>query len=272
METEITRICSTWRSKVISFIKQKDKLLNPQLYTQQPTETPTGINVNLFDDDFGDQESSEDDSDNESDESFVYRARNRSIDNNQSTNNQSANLFESSNDQSNLTHQSAEPQRSTTNALTREQEIDAEIAKYLNFNKVEFAELCTSRGLTRQDSKKFEPVGAIVWEFWRRKKTTYPIIYNCIKTVLQAPTSSSAIERIFSQISSFVTHNKNAFKSKNLLALIQVSQMDDFLRIAQDCFRQHNIKFSFRKETASENISPDFLSDLTADDSLLNFE
>ena len=67
MEVEISRICSSWRSKVISYIKQKDKLLNPNLYVEQPTETPVGLNRNLFDDDFEDNESN-DESDDESDD------------------------------------------------------------------------------------------------------------------------------------------------------------------------------------------------------------
>ena len=259
MEIEITRICSTWRSKVISYIKQKDKLLNPNLYVEQPTKTPAGLNRNLFDDDLEDNESNdEDQSDDESVESFVFQR------------NQSANLFESSNDQSNLTNQSAAEISRPTVALTREQQVDAEILKYSNFNKEEFAALCATRGLTRENPKKFEPVGAIVWEFWRKNKNVYPILYQCIKPLLQAPTSSSAIERSFSQISAFVTHNKNAFKSKNLLALIQISQMDDFLRISQDCFRQNDVKFSFKKVISNpENIEND---DLPSDDSLLIFD
>ena len=265
MEVEISRICSSWRSKVISYIKQKDKLLNPNLYVEQPTETPVGLNRNLFDDDFEDNESNDDDSsDDESVESFVFQ-RNATT-----SNNQSANLFESSNDQSNLTNRSlAETSRSTV-ALTREQQVDAEILKYLNFNKEEFAALCATRGLTREDPKKFESVGAIVWEFWRKNKNTYPILYQCIKPILQAPTSSSAIERAFSKVSAFVTHNKNAFKSKNLLSLIQISQMEDFLRISQDCFRQNNVEFSFKKVISN---SVDIENDETpSDDSLLIFD
>ena len=265
MEVEISRICSTWRSKVISYIKQKDKLLNPELYTEHRTEKPNNLNMNLFDDDLGDRESSDDDSsDDDSAESFVF-GRNYSTDNNQS-----GNLFESSNDQSHITNQSNNDTQTTTSALTREQQIDAELTKYLNFNKEEFDKLCSDRGLTRKNPKKFEPVGAIVWEFWRQNKSKYPIIYNCIKTVLHAPTSSSAIERVFSKISAFVTHNKNAFKSKNLLALIQISQMDDFLTISQDCFRQNNVDFKFTK-TTEESADNDF-TDLFSDDPLLNFD
>ena len=91
-----------------------------------------------------------------------------------------------------------------------------------------------------------------------------------IKCVIQAPTSSSAIEREFSKISAFVTHQKNSFKSKNLLHLIQISEMDNFLRIASDCFRQNNVDFSFKilnEDEISLHTSP-----LVVDDSLLCFD
>ena len=130
--------------------------------------------------------------------------------------------------------------------------------------------MCDERGLIRTNLKKFEPVGEIVWEFWRLNKNKYPIIYQCIKCIIQAPTSSSAIEREFSKISAFVTHQKNAFKSKNLLALIQISEMDDFLRISNDCFRQNGVAFSF-KTLNQEEISNQ-TSNIVADDSLLNFD
>lgn len=265
MEAKISSICSSWRSKVISYIKQKDKLLNPNLYMEQPTATPVGLNRNLFDDDLEVNESNDDDSSDDESAESSYQRRNAT-----STINQSANLFESSNDRSNLTNQSMAEIQTSTNALTREQQVDAEILKYLNYNKEEFATLCATRGFTREDPKKFEPVGAIVWEFWRKNKNTYPILYQCIKPILQAPTSSSAIERAFSKISAFVTHNKNAFKSANLLSLIQISQMEDFLRISQDCFRQNNVEFTFTKVTSnSEDIEDD---DVPSDDSLLIFD
>ena len=181
--------------------------------------------------------------------------------------NNSEPLFNSSHDISNSTvpaNRSLE--QTNSNTTNRAMEVEAEIEKYQNFDREAFTRLCDDFGLKRANSKQFEPVGGIVWEFWRRNKNKYPIIYEAIKCIIQAPTSSSAIEREFSKVSAFVTHQKNAFKSKNLLALIQISEMDDFLRISSDCFRQNNTTFRFKnlndddmRNQSSNLISDDFL-------------
>ena len=265
METEIKRMCSTWRSQVISYIKEKDRLLNPELYVDKPPTPNAGRNPNLFDDDLVDDDPAESgtSSDSTSDDDSMFQTNEVST--------HSANLFEDSHDVSNATLPQNDPSpQPLSNATNREKEIDAELERYQNFNREEFAQLCNEMGLKRSDSKEFEPVGKIVWQFWRRNKNRYPIIYECIKCIITSPTSSSAIEREFSKISAFVTHHKNAFKSPNLLALIQLSEMDDFLRVSSDCFRQNNIEFNFKNLNESEiSAMP---SCLTVDDILLNFD
>ena len=264
LETEISRLCSTWRDQVISTIKEKDRLLNPELYAEVQSSVSAGRNPNLFDDDCyddNDQLDSNTSSESMSDDDFLFPLNEVS--------NHSAPLFDSSHDNSNVNIPEAQ-NSNISSAAKREKEIDDELEKYRNFNKDDFEKLCTENGLSRRNSKKFEPVGSIVWEFWRQNKNKYPIIYECIKCVIQAPTSSSAIEREFSKISAFVTHQKNSFKSKNLLHLIQISEMDNFLRIASDCFRQNNVDFSFKilnEDEISLQTSP-----LIADDSLLCFD
>ena len=64
-------------------------------------------------------------------------------------------------------------------------------------------------------------------------------------------TSSSAIERLFSRVSAFVTKQKNCFKSKNLLALLHISEMDDFQRVSADSFRQNGIQYDVVDEVAA---------------------
>ena len=271
LEIQITKICGAWRGQVISYIKEKDRILNPDLYNEDYTPDKS-LDPDLFDDlyernNLNSSSSSLDEEANEETNSFVLPESNVSWENT----GHSANLFDSSHEQSNIA-ENAQP-ISNSKARNRENEIDAELDKYLDFDKHEFQALCLSRGYKtyRQDSSKYYSIGAITWEYWRTNKHRYPIIYAAIKPILTAPTSSSAIERLFSKISGFVTHHKNAFKSKNLLALVQISQIDDYKRIAMDCFRQNKIDFSFDEPPEdTENI--DFDSDEYVNDPLFNFD
>ena len=224
------------------------------------------MNPNLFDDldDDDNMNSSSSSLADEDAESFVMPNRNASWEN---TNN-SASLFDSSHEQSSQIEQPP----TNSKARNRENEIDAELDKYLDYDKHEFQALCLNRGLTREDPRKYYPIGEIAWEYWRSNKNRYPIIYAAIKPILQAPTSSSAIERIFSKISGFVTHQKNAFKSKNLLALVQISEMDDYKRIALDCFRQNKIDFSFDDQEYQDIEVQHIDSEEYDNDPLFNFD
>lgn len=269
MESEISKICGQWRGQVISYIKEKDKHLNPNLYKEDYTPNKS-LNPNLFDElDCEDNlNSSSSGGDDENEDSYVLPNRSVSFE----MSNNSANLFDSSHDQSK--NSQIAPPSENSRAKTRENEIDAELDKYLDYDKHEFQAICLDRGLTREDPKKYYPIGAVVWEYWRINKTRYPIIYAAIKPILQAPTSSSAIERTFSKISGFVTHQKNAFKSKYLLTLIQISEMDEFKRIALDCFRQNKIDFAFDEidERSNDADSESLYIDDLESDPLLNFD
>ena len=269
MESEISKECGLWRGQVITYIKEKDRHINPDLYREAYIPDKS-LNPDLFDD-LDDENSINSNSSSVSDDdedSFVLPNRTTSFE--MSTH--SANLFDSSHDQSNNS-QNQQP-NAHSRARNRENEIDAELDKYLDYDKHEFQRICLDRGLTRENPNKFYPIGSIVWEYWRINKTRYPIIYAAIKPILQAPTSSSAIERTFSKISGFVTHQKNAFKSKNLLTLIQISEMDEFKRIASDCFRQNRIEFSFDEidQQSIEINSEELLVDDLETDPLLNFD
>ena len=192
MESEIKQLVTHWRPNVISYIKQKDKLMNPDKYEDSvPTQQSSSINRNLFDD-FSDNEDQEDSSasgSDSSDKSPIYRPN---------KNRQQSVSFgpPDSSFEVSLEQQIQVPKLS--NAQIRDNMINDEINRYANFSKTEFSNFCSKRGLTRADPLKFEPVGAIAWEYWRLKKDEFPIIYDAIKTILQAQTSTSAVERLFS--------------------------------------------------------------------------
>ena len=267
MENEIFNLVSNWRPLVISYIKEKDRLMFPEKYEDaEQTQQSSLINRNLFDDVSDDDE--RDDSSNSSDSSAnsPIISRNKSA----SLLNPTDSSFELSNAQVNVNQLS--------NAQLRENAIDDEIARYASFSKTEFTAFCSSRGLTRANRLKFEPVGAITWEYWRTKKNEFPILYEALKPVLQAPTSSSAVERLFSRISAYTTKQKNRFKSKNLMALVQIAEMDSFQRISGEIFDQNgirlptNVEIPMEQDISSHESDCDDSSEENDFDDLLDFD
>ena len=226
--------------------------MNPSQYLDQSEVVKeSNINQNLFDDC---PEGSDHDSSDSSIGSDKPLFEDTETQRNNLTNESSilSNApIDSSYDVSGVNEQVSAP---LSKAAVRENAIDDELNRYANFSKQEFSDLCTERGLTRNDPNVFEPVGQITWEYWRLNKNKFPIIYGIIKGILQAPTSSSAIERLFSRVSGFVTPQKNRFKSKNLMALLQISEMDDFARVSSDCFRQNGIAYDVEAEISSMNL------------------
>ena len=215
---------------------------------QTKPSNSSAINPKLFDDDLEDADSNDGDSGSDELSSnemspIIPRRKTRS------TKNDSLPVPPDSSFEASIEQQSSASPKQLTNAETREKQIEDEIIRYANFSKTEFTAFCNSRGLTRENHLKFEPIGAITWEWWRLKKTEYPIIYAAIKTILQAPTSSSAVERLFSRVSAYTTNQKNRFKSKNLMALLQIAEMDTFQRVSADIFLQNGIQIN----TESEN-------------------
>ena len=225
--------------------------MNPSEYRDQTqVVTESNINQNLFDDCPDESDHDTSDSSIGSDEQLFGNHQSTRYNQTNNSSTMSNGQIDSSFDVSGAAAVFPEP---LSKAATRERAIDDEIERYANFSRQEFSDLCTKRGLTRNNPNVFEPVGHITWEFWRLQKQKCPIIYQNIKTILQAPTSSSAIERLFSRVSAYVTPQKNQFKSKNLMALLQIAEMDNFARVSADCFRQNGIVYDVELEIASLN-------------------
>ena len=247
IEAEISKLTRQWRPQVVAFIKEKDRMLNPAEY-EDPSEDleASGINSNLFDD-FNDEiDHDTSNSSDSSSQSPIINRRQNNLTNNSST--MSCAGIDSSREVSGVQEANI---NQLSKAEARSKAIDDELERYANFSKLTFSKFCSDRGLTRSDPNIFEPIGKITWEFWRTYKESFPILYASIKAILQAPTSSSAIERLFSRVSAFVTKQKNCFKSKNLLALLHISEMDDFQRVSADSFRQNGIQYDVIDEVAA---------------------
>ena len=240
IENEIKKIVSNWRPQVISFIKEKDKLENPDKYVaQNEKRNSSAVNMNLFDDFFDEDEIDSSDSEDSGEMSPIIQRKDQRQSNDLTLTGPPESSFEAS-----LNQPGTSAERQMTLAEAREKLIDDELTRYGNISRTEFSEFCSQRGLTRSNRLIFESVGAITWEWWRSKKQEFPIIFAAIKFVLQAPTSSSAVERMFSRVSAYTANQKNRFKSKNLMALLQIAEMDTFSRLSADIFTQNGIKIN----------------------------
>ena len=268
MDVEISKLVSNWRPQVISYIKEKDQFMNRDEYENStPIRSSSTINRNLFDD-VSDDDDSQETSDSDSDSQRSPIIRPNTLRDQSTSFGPPDSSFEVSADLGRV------PQLSK--AQIRENMINDELNRYANFSKTEFTAFCSSRGLTRSNRHQFEPVGSIAWEYWRMNKNEFPILYNAIKPVLQAPTSSSAVERLFSRISAYTTKQKNRFKSKNLMALVQIAEMEDFQRITGEIFRENAIKIQpdneIQIEYSGQESDCDDSSEENDFDDLLNFD
>ena len=239
-------LTKSWRSQVISFIKEKDKLLNPEKYSDEQVAKRPKLKSIFFDDESDDDESDQNsDSDPDNHESPIIERRRPFPNETQDFN------YSSSVNQDSTMETAVNENKS--NAEIRRQELEDELRRYAQFSKDEFAQMLEDYGLDIADEAKFQPVGSFVWNYWRLKKHEFPIIYGAIKNILTTPTSSSAVERLFSKLSNFVTRNSNAYKAKNLLPLIQIGELEDFEAVSAEVLRQNGVELDVAKER--ENIA-----------------
>ena len=135
-----------WRANVISYIKQKDRLLNPSQYQDGAEHNqPSCINQNLFDDDFDDNDHNTSDSSNSTPSPRISPVTTRRRRHNLT--NESSNLslgdMDSSVEASGI---SMNQPKQLTNAEARLKAIDDELERYANFSKIEFSVFCSERG------------------------------------------------------------------------------------------------------------------------------
>ena len=207
--------------------------MNPEKYTDEQPQKRIKLNSLFFDDE------SENDScaDSDSDKSPV-------IDRREPFQRDSLS-YQSSNAAGNTADNDQEPRQS--NSEIRIRMLNDELSRYAQYSKEEFNQKLQDFGFSN-DSSKFQPVGKFVWEYWQTIKHEFPIIYGAIKNILTAPTSSSAVERLFSKISAFVSRNSNAYKAKNLIVLIQIGEIEAFQAVSADVFRQNGVELDLNTE------------------------
>lgn len=248
---KLDNLTKEWKNQVISFIKEKDKLLNPDKYTDEQAPKRTKLNSIFFDDESDDDSVRDTDSDPPSNESSPIIGRRQPFpQETQILNNSPSITPDPAVEDSNIPK---------SNAEMREKMLDDEFVRYAQFSKDEFHQKLIDHGFT-EDKSQFQPVGKFVWKYWQSIKHEFPIIYGAIQNILTAPTSSSAVERLFSKISAFVSRNSNAYKAKNLIVLIQISEIETFQEISAEICRQNGVELDVNAESHDSNDTdtPDF--------------
>ena len=252
MNAELQKLTNQWRNQVISFIKEKDKLMNPEKYTDEQAPKRAKLNLNFFDDESEDDSIHDSESDSSSNHSSPVISRKQPFPNDT----QGLDYSSSINPDSTADASTSPPK---SNAEIREGMLNDEFVRYAQYSKEDFNKKLQDYGFS-DDKTKFQPVGKFVWEYWKTIKHEFPIIYGAIRNILTAPTSSSAVERLFSKVSAFVSRNSNAYKAKNLIILIQIGEIETFQAISAEIFRQNGVELDLNVESHDSNCTdtPDF--------------
>ena len=238
VKAKLQELTSQWRGQVVAFIKEKDKVLNPEKYSDEQPQKRLKLNSNFFDDE------SENDSCGDSDQSDHSPVMNRRLPFPIQT--QATDYSSSIDPDASLDN----PIPPKSNAEIRSSMLNDELVRYAQYSKEEFNQKLEDFGFS-SDKSGFQPVGKFVWQYWQEIKHEFPIIYGAIKNILTAPTSSSAVERLFSKISAFVSRNSNAYKAKNLIILIQISEIEQFQAVSAEICRQNGVHLDISAETVT---------------------
>ena len=91
---------------------------------------------------------------------------------------------------------------------------------------------------------KICPMGPNVMKYWQQHGKTFGKLATCAEFVFKAPTSSSAIERVFSHITNQIGQHGNRILSDTLVAMNQSNQHSDkFIQKLKNFCKRHNIGF-----------------------------
>ena len=148
------------RNQVISFIKEKDRLLNPDKYTDEQAPKRTKLNSIFFDDESDDDSVPDTDSDPASNQSSPIIGRRQPFP-------QDAQIL----DNSPSMHPDSAVEGSIppkSNAEMREKMLDDELVRYAEFSKDEFHQKLIDDGFN-EDKSQFQPVGKFVWKYLKAK-------------------------------------------------------------------------------------------------------
>ena len=91
---------------------------------------------------------------------------------------------------------------------------------------------------------EFSPMGPNVMKYWQQHGKTFGKLAKCAEFIFKAPTSSSVIERVFSQITNQIGQHGTRIHSDTLVVMNQSNyHSDKFIQKLKQFCRQNNIRF-----------------------------
>ena len=91
---------------------------------------------------------------------------------------------------------------------------------------------------------EFTPMGPKVMKYWQHHEKTFGKLASCAEFLFKAPTSSSVIERVFSQITNQIGQHGTRVHSDTLVVINQSNQHSDkFIQKLKKFCKQHDIGF-----------------------------
>ena len=94
------------------------------------------------------------------------------------------------------------------------------------------------------NEEKFVPMGPKVTKYWQQYGRSFGKLEKCAEFLSKAPTSSSAIERVFSQITNQIGQHGTRVLSDTLVSMNQSNcNSDKFIQKLKHFCKQHNIGF-----------------------------
>ena len=119
------------------------------------------------------------------------------------------------------------------------------LRKYFNLNLVAKANgvvIATKNFLPKEE--QFTPMGPQVMKYWQLHGKTFGKLAKCAEFIFKAPTSSSVIERVFSQITNQIGQHGTRIHSDTLVVMNQSNyHSDKFIQKLKQFCRQNNIRF-----------------------------
>ena len=120
-----------------------------------------------------------------------------------------------------------ETQPTPSFVYSRKTALEEEIKKYKNLPEHTLRDFALHAKLPFS-LRKFCPFGDLVEVYWESRRQEYPILSELALKILNAPSSSSIIERTFGKISRYVTKQRNSLKAKTLASFVKFDEFEKF--------------------------------------------
>ena len=133
-----------------------------------------------------------------------------------------------------------------------------ELKKYSNLPDGSFRQFAAQAKLPFT-LKRICSYGDLVELYWESNRHEHPILTELALRILNAPSSSSVMERTFGKISRYVTKQRNNLKSKTLACFVKFDEYEVFEKSASFHYKKHGEQFEPLVWTmADDNLSSEY--------------